>query len=102
MQAVVHVRLAPAASRQGFEQYLRTLPPVLYAWQVTGDVDYEMLVTCPAIADLEGVLTCLRRCGGTEVTAAGLVLRAVSGLGAARPARRRVAAAEDGRLHGGR
>ena len=96
VQAVIHVRLAPAASRQGFEEYLRTLPPVLCAWQVTGDVDYELLVACPAIADLGGVLACLRRCGGTEVTSAGLVLREVSGLGAAGLAGHPVAATGTG------
>jgi len=55
-------------------------------WQVTGDVDYELLIACRAIADLDGVLTCLRGCGGTEVASAELVLREVDGPGAARPA----------------
>ena len=58
VQAVVRVRLAPAASRRGFEQYLRTLACVRCGWQVTGDVDYELLIACRAIADLDGVLTC--------------------------------------------
>jgi hypothetical protein len=80
VQAVVHVRLAPAASRRGFEQYVRTLACVRCAWQVTGDVDYELLVACRAIAELDGVLTCLRGCKGTEVTSAGLVVREVAGL----------------------
>ena len=79
VQAVVRVRLAPAASRRGFEQYVRTLACVRCAWQVTGDVDYELLVTCRAIAELDGVLTCLRGCKGTEVTSAGLVVREVAG-----------------------
>ena len=86
VQAVVRVRLAPAASRRGFEQYLRTLACVRCGWQVTGDVDYELLIACRAIADLDGVLTCLRGCGGTEVASAELVLREVDGPGAARPA----------------
>jgi hypothetical protein len=86
VQAVVRVRLAPAASRRGFEQYLRTLACVRCGWQVTGDVDYELLIACRAIADLDGVLTCLRGCGGTEVTSAELVLREVAGPEAARPA----------------
>jgi hypothetical protein len=55
-------------------------------WQVTGDVDYELLIACRAIADLDGVLTCLRGCGGTEVASAELVLREVADPGAARPA----------------
>ena len=95
VQAVVRVRLAPAASRRGFEQYLRTLACVRCGWQVTGDVDYELLIACRAIADLDGVLTCLRGCGGTEVASAELVLREVDGPGAARPAL--VAVAGNGR-----
>lgn len=90
VQAVVRVRLAPAASRRGFEQCVRALGCVRRAWQVTGDVDYELLVTCRAIADLDSVLACLRGCGGTEVTSAELVLREVAGS--------RVRAAGDGRL----
>jgi hypothetical protein len=101
IQAVVRVRLAPAASRSGFEQYLRTLACVLGAWQVTGGVDYELLVACPAIADLDGVLTCLRRCGGIEVTSADLVLRVVSGLGAVDLAPELARAAGNGRFDGG-
>ena len=69
-----------------FERYLRTLVGVLGAWRVTGDVDYELLIACRAIADLDGVLTCLRGCGGTEVASAELVLREVDGPRAARPA----------------
>jgi hypothetical protein len=83
VRAVVHIRLAPTASRPGFEQHLRTLTQVMYAWQVIGEVDYELLVTCSAIAELVGVLTCLRRCGAAEVTSTGLVLREVSGRGEA-------------------
>ena len=74
VQAVVRVRLAPAASRRGFEQYVRTLTCVRYGWQVTGEVDYELLVVCRAVADLDGVLTCLF-CGGH------VLLEGVPGLG---------------------
>ena len=86
VQAVVRVHLAPAVSRRGFERYLRTLACVRCGWQVTGDVDYELLIACRAISDLDGVLTCLRGCGGTEVASAELVLREVDGPRAARPA----------------
>ena len=101
VQAVVRVRLAPAASRRGFEQYLRTLACVRCGWQVTGDVDYELLIACRAIADLDGVLTCLRGCGGTEVTSAELVLREVAGPEAARPAPALARAAGNGRSDAG-
>ena len=87
VQAIVHVRLAPAASRQGFEQYLRATTAVLSAWQVAGDVDYELRLGCRDIADLDAVLTALRRCGGAEGTSTGLVLREVPGLGEAEPSR---------------
>jgi hypothetical protein len=53
---------------------------VLGAWRVTGDVDYELLIACPATADVEGELIRLRCYGGTEVSSVGLVLREVSGL----------------------
>jgi hypothetical protein len=84
VHAVVRVRLAPSASRSGFERYLRTLAGVLGAWRVAGDVDYELLIACPATADVEGELICLRCYGGTEVSSVGPVLREVSGLGTAR------------------
>ena len=97
VQAVVRVRLAPAASRRAFEQYLRTLACVRSGWQVTGDVDYELLIACRAIADLDGVLTCLRGCGRIEVASAELVLREVDGPGAARPSPALAKAAGNGR-----
>jgi len=101
VQAVVRVRLAPAASRRGFEQYLRTLACVRRGWQVTGDVDYELLIACRAIADLDGVLTCLRGYSGTEVASAELVLGEVAGPGAARPAPALAGAAGNGRSDAG-
>jgi DNA-binding Lrp family transcriptional regulator len=101
VQAVVRVRLNPAASQPGFEQSLRTLACVVAAWRVTGDVDYELLVACRAVADLNGVLTCLRSCGGTEVASVGLVLCEVSGLGGSGRAGRLARAAGDGRFDGG-
>jgi DNA-binding Lrp family transcriptional regulator len=81
VEAMVHVRLGPSASRPDFERYLRTVPAVLFAWQVAGDVDYELRIACPDIAGLYAVLTGLRRCGGAEGTSTGLVLRQVPGLG---------------------
>jgi DNA-binding Lrp family transcriptional regulator len=81
VEAMVHVRLGPTASRPDFERYLRTIPAVQFAWQVAGDVDYELRIACPDIAGLYAVLTGLRRCGGAEGTSTGLVLRQVPGLG---------------------
>jgi hypothetical protein len=95
VQAIVRVRLTPSASRSGFERYLRSLAGVLGAWRVTGDVDYELLIACPATVGVEGELICLRCYGGTEVSSVGLVLREVSGLETARPLAR---AAGNGRF----
>lgn len=80
VQAIVRVRLAPSASRPDFERYLRTIPAVLSAWQVAGDVDYELRLGCEDIAGLDAVLTAMRRCGSAEGTTTGLVLREVPGL----------------------
>jgi DNA-binding Lrp family transcriptional regulator len=81
VQAIVRVRLAPSASRPDFERYLRTIPAVLSAWQVAGDVDYELRLACEDIAGLDAVLTAMRRRGSAEGTTTGLVLREVPGLG---------------------
>jgi hypothetical protein len=84
VQAVVRIRLAPGASRREFEQYVGTLACVRCAWQVTGDVDYELLAACPVVTDLDDLLACLRGCGGTEVTSTELVLRELRGPAAGR------------------
>jgi len=80
VRAIVRLRLAPAASREIFEKQLREVPAVLAAWHVTGDVDYEMLITCPDLAGLGVVLGGLCRCCGGEVASADLVLSEVTGL----------------------
>jgi hypothetical protein len=82
VRALVRVRLPPGASKQNFEEYLLALLPVQCAWHMTGEADYELLVSCPVIADLGSLLACLRGSGGAEMTSAGLVLREVPGLGA--------------------
>jgi DNA-binding Lrp family transcriptional regulator len=81
VEAIVHVRLSPSTSRPHFERYLRTIPAVVSAWQVAGDVDYELRIACQDIADLYALLTAMRRRGGAEATSTGLVLREVPGLG---------------------
>jgi hypothetical protein len=74
VRAIVHVRLAPAASRPAFELHLATIPAVRAAWHVTGDIDYELDLTCAGLAGLGRVLGGLRRWAGADVTSAGLVL----------------------------
>jgi hypothetical protein len=66
VQAVVRIRLAPGVSRRAFEQYVGTLACVRCAWQVTGEVDYELLAACPVVADLDDLLACPRGRRGTR------------------------------------
>jgi Lrp/AsnC family transcriptional regulator, leucine-responsive regulatory protein len=80
VRAIARIRLAPAASREIFEKQLREIPAVLAAWHVTGDVDYEALITCPDLATLGVVLGELRHCCGGELASAELVLNEVTGL----------------------
>jgi DNA-binding Lrp family transcriptional regulator len=98
VQAIVHVRLGHATPREVFERHLRTDPAVLLAWQVAGDVDYELRLACRDIAHLDAVLTDLRHCGGAEGTSTGLVLREVPGLGEPEPGDCRESAFADRRI----
>jgi DNA-binding Lrp family transcriptional regulator len=86
VQAIARVRLGPGKPRQVFEWQLRAIPAVLSAVRVIGDVDYELRLACPDVADLSAVLTSLRGCGGAEVVSTALVLGEVAGLGQPRPA----------------
>jgi AsnC-like helix-turn-helix protein len=80
VQALVGVRLPPDASRQILEKQLRSIPAVRSAWHVTGEVDYELQVSCPDLGALRGVLRDLSHCCGAEVAAVDLVLAEVPGL----------------------
>jgi DNA-binding Lrp family transcriptional regulator len=80
VQAIARIRLGPAASREIFEKQLREIPAILAAWHVTGDVDYETLITCRDLAALSIVLGELRRYCCGEVASAELVLSEVTGL----------------------
>ena len=87
VQAIARVRLAPDKPCPAFEWQLRAIPAVLSAVHVIGDVDYELRLACPGVADLATVLTSLRGCGGVEVVSTALVLDEVPGLGQREPAR---------------
>ena len=86
VQAIARVRLAPDKPRPAFEWQLRAIPAVLSAVHVIGDVDYELWLACPDVADLAAVLTGLRGCGCVEVASIALVLGEVPGLGQRGPA----------------
>ena len=57
---------------------------MLSAVHVIGDVDYELRLACPDVADLSTVLTSLRGCA--QVVSTALVLDEVAGLGQPGPA----------------
>ena len=80
VQAIVRVKLAPCLRTHAFEQWLRTIPSVLRAALVTGEVDYEVQLDCPSLADLGDVLSRIRGCEGAHVASTALVLHEVAGL----------------------
>lgn len=84
VQAIARVRLAPDQPRQAFERQLRTIPAVRSAVHVIGDVDYELRLACPDVADLSTALTSLRGC--SQMVSTALVLDEVAGLGQPGPA----------------
>jgi hypothetical protein len=84
VQVIVRVRLAPCLQWQAFEQWLRAIPPVLYAALVTGDADYadyEVRLGCSSFADLGDTITRICDCEGVRVASTALVLHEVPGLG---------------------
>jgi hypothetical protein len=80
VQAIVRVKLAPCLRSQAFEQWLRAIPSVLRAALVTGEVDYEVQLDCPSLADLGDVLSRIRGREGVYVASTALVLHEVAGL----------------------
>jgi Lrp/AsnC family transcriptional regulator, leucine-responsive regulatory protein len=76
-EAICRVRLAPGKPSQVFEQWLSTLPAVSSAVCVTGDVDYELRLSCRDFAEFGEVLARLRCTGGAEVVSTALVLHEV-------------------------
>jgi hypothetical protein len=80
VQAIVRVKLAPCLRSQAFEQCLRAIPSVLRAALVTGEVDYEVELDCPSLADLGDALSRIRGCEGAQVASTALVLHEVAGL----------------------
>jgi Lrp/AsnC ligand binding domain len=81
VRAIVRVRLGPRLQGQAFEQWLRAVPAVQHAALVTGDVDYELRLSCRSFAHLGDVLTRIRGYSGAEVVSTALVLHEVAGLG---------------------
>ncbi|MFB9835005.1 Lrp/AsnC ligand binding domain-containing protein [Actinoallomurus acaciae] len=66
--ALVRVRLMGGTEHEVFEKHLRTDPAVVDAWRLAGDCDYEVRLSCPALADLDSAVNDLRNAGGHTST----------------------------------
>jgi DNA-binding Lrp family transcriptional regulator len=68
LEALVRVRLVGGVEHEVFEKYLRAEPAVVDAWRLAGDCDYEVRLTCRALADLDSAVNELRHAGGHTST----------------------------------
>ncbi|MGX7673734.1 Lrp/AsnC ligand binding domain-containing protein [Plantactinospora sp. DSM 117369] len=59
LQALVLVRL-PGCALDRFERFLRTQSGVTAGWHVVGDIDLVVHVCCPALIDLDRLVTAMR------------------------------------------
>lgn len=74
----IGVRLASYISPTNFERTLMECGALIDAWQVTGNMDYQLRVACADMAELDWTLGWLRKVGAEE-TVTSFLLRQVSG-----------------------
>ncbi|MFC6016048.1 Lrp/AsnC family transcriptional regulator [Plantactinospora solaniradicis] len=75
VQALVFVRL-PGPDRAGFRRFLTGEPSVRAAWQVVGDIDLVLHVSCRDLPELDRLITTMRIRGGASATSTHLVIGA--------------------------
>ncbi|MBE1491338.1 Lrp/AsnC ligand binding domain-containing protein [Plantactinospora soyae] len=73
VQALVFVRL-PGPDRAGFRRFLTGEPSVRAAWQVVGDIDLVLHVSCQDLPELDRLITTMRIRGGASATSTHLVI----------------------------
>ncbi len=78
IRAFVDVRLAPTTPAEGFEANLRRLDQIEHAAHVTGTYDLVLQVACRDTADLDALLTVLKRDAGALETSTRVILREVT------------------------
>lgn len=75
VDALVRVRMTAGVDPDCFEARLRVQAGIAEAWRLAGDCDFEVLLSCPSLADLDAMVTQLRAAGG--VTSTILVLHRI-------------------------
>ncbi len=80
IRAFVDVRLAPATPVEEFEAHLRRLHQIEHAAHVTGTYDLVLQVACRDTADLDALLTVLKRDAGALETNTRVILRELTGI----------------------
>jgi Lrp/AsnC family transcriptional regulator, leucine-responsive regulatory protein len=78
IRAFVDVRLGPATSAERFEAQLAALPQIEHAAHVTGTYDLVLQVACRDTADLDALLTVLKRDAGAVETNTRVMLREIT------------------------
>jgi len=74
----IGVRLASYISPTDFERSLAECGAIIDAWQVTGNMDYQLRVACADMNELDHTLGWLREVGAEE-SVTSFLLRRVSG-----------------------
>ncbi|MEU0547696.1 hypothetical protein [Micromonospora sp. NPDC005979] len=76
-EALVSVRLGPAAPGSHLVEYLRHEPCAVDAWWIAADVDAVVRLSAPSVTMLHRAVADLRLRAGVEVVEANYILRAL-------------------------
>ncbi|MGV9211004.1 hypothetical protein ACTFTM_03980 [Micromonospora sp. RB23] len=84
-EALVSVRLGPAAPGSHLVEHLRHEPCAVDAWWIAADVDAVVRLSAPSVTVLHRAVADLRLRAGVEVAEANYILRALDLSGPAGP-----------------
>lgn len=76
----IGVRLSQDTLPAAFESRLAESSAIIDAWQVTGNLDYQLRIACRDMRELDSTIVWLRR-AGAEDTVTSFLLRQVAGTG---------------------
>ena len=79
IEALIDVRLAPGGYKEGIDDQLIELEPVVHAVHLTGRFDTQLHVAARDVAELDALLERLKDDLGVEETNTRLILRTVPG-----------------------
>ncbi len=77
LEAIVSVKMHASAEREPFEEFVAAHDAVTDAVHLTGEDDYVMQVSCRDAAELDEILTALKRERGVADTNTRVVLRRI-------------------------